>query len=344
MSDYAIFLDRDDTLITDIGYISSPDQVKLIDGAAEALIEFKKMGFKLIVVSNQSGVARGYFSEETLQKIHERMEQLLRQKGAYLDKIYYCPYLADAAIEKYRIDSEDRKPKPGMLLKAAKELDIDLAKSWMIGDTQRDIDAGIAAGCKTILIRHSSQTITLNKDISTNANHIAVNIREAVNIVKKFKKEPTAPATPIELKPLEQTVVPKNEIQNSRQIKTGAESKMEPTIEQKTNDANIPHHAPKPQSTEISNLVSQQNDTGNVLNDILNELKALRRTDMFGDFSIMRLLAGLVQIIVLLCLLISVWILMNPTKPDNHNSVFVMLGFACVLQIMALTFYVQSRK
>jgi len=152
MSNTAVFFDRDGTLIHDPGYLSHPDQVELLDGAAEALKEVQLLGYKTVVVSNQSGIARGMLTEETLERIHGRLSELLAQKGASLDGIYYCPYHPDGAIAKYRRDHGWRKPKPGMLLAAAEEMDLDLAGSWMIGDSSRDIEAGRSAGCMTILV------------------------------------------------------------------------------------------------------------------------------------------------------------------------------------------------
>jgi len=151
MSNKAVFLDRDNTLIEDPGYINHPDQVKLLEGVAEALIELKAMGYKLIVVSNQSAVARGIVTEKVLAQIHDRLKQLLAERGAYLDRIYYCPYHPDGVVPKYRKESDWRKPNPGMLLTAADQMDIDLNQSWMIGNSSRDIEAGLRAGCKTIL-------------------------------------------------------------------------------------------------------------------------------------------------------------------------------------------------
>ncbi|MHC4758575.1 MAG: D-glycero-alpha-D-manno-heptose-1,7-bisphosphate 7-phosphatase, partial [Planctomycetota bacterium] len=187
MPDKAIFLDRDDTLIDDPGYINNPDQVRLLDGVPEALGQLRSMGYKLVVTSNQSGVARGIVTEEMLGNIHERLEQLLAEEGAYLDKIYYCPYHPEGIIEKYRSESDLRKPNPGMLLKAAEEMNLNLHESWVIGDSDRDIEAGLSARCKTILIEPPSEEVGIRED-EVRPDFKAVNMREAVNIVKKHNR------------------------------------------------------------------------------------------------------------------------------------------------------------
>lgn len=150
----AVFLDRDGTIIEDVGYVDDPGKVRLLPRAAEAIRRFTQAGHRVVVISNQSGIARGLFDEETLSRVHERLEALLREAGARLDGAYYCPYLdgPEAKVEAYRRDSELRKPRPGMLRQAAEELGIDLAKSWMIGDSVRDVQAGREAGCRTVLI------------------------------------------------------------------------------------------------------------------------------------------------------------------------------------------------
>jgi len=187
MSDKAIFLDRDDTLIEDPGYINSPEQVKLLDGVAEALIELKAHGYKLIVVTNQSAVARGIVTEKVLGAIHNRLEQLLAEKNAFLDGIYYCPYHPDGVVAKYRKESDFRKPNPGMLLKAAEEMDIDLGQSWCVGNSISDMEAGLRAGCKTILIDLPSHQQQLEPG-QPRPDYKAVNIKEVVNIIKKHHR------------------------------------------------------------------------------------------------------------------------------------------------------------
>lgn len=154
MSVGAVFLDRDGTIIEDVGYIDDPRKVRLMPRAADAIRRFSEAGHLVVIISNQSGIARGLFDQDTLARVHHQVETLLQAGGARLDGAYYCPYLdgTDARVDEFRRDSELRKPKPGMLLQAAGELDIDLARSWMIGDSLGDAQAGVAAGCATVLI------------------------------------------------------------------------------------------------------------------------------------------------------------------------------------------------
>ncbi len=158
MKKSAVFLDRDGTLIEDPGYLSDPDQVRLLPGAASAVRRLNEAGCLVIVVSNQSGVARGLITESDVDAIHERLRTLLAAEDARIDAVYYCPFFdgPEAIVEKYRRDSDLRKPNPGMLLLAAKEHPIDLKSSWMIGDKDSDVLAGRSAGCRTILIETST--------------------------------------------------------------------------------------------------------------------------------------------------------------------------------------------
>ncbi|MGA2582159.1 MAG: HAD family hydrolase [Tepidisphaeraceae bacterium] len=150
----AVFFDRDNTLIVSDGYLGDPEQVKLMNGAADAVARARLMGFAIVTFSNQSGVARGMFTEDAVSAVNERMEEKLQSidPRAIIDRHEFCPFHPEATVEKYRQDSELRKPKPGMLLNAAKTMDLDLASSWVIGDSGRDIEAGHAAGCRTILL------------------------------------------------------------------------------------------------------------------------------------------------------------------------------------------------
>src|SRR3954463_9813886 len=152
----AIFFDRDNTLIVSDGYLSDPNKVVLVDGAAEAVAKARQLGFVVVVFSNQSGVARGMFGEEAVWAVNTRLNELLKaaKSTATIALHEYCPYHPEAKIEKYRQESPLRKPRPGMILAAADKLKLDLGRSWVIGDAPRDIEAGRAAGCRTIMYKN----------------------------------------------------------------------------------------------------------------------------------------------------------------------------------------------
>jgi D-glycero-D-manno-heptose 1,7-bisphosphate phosphatase len=149
----ALFLDRDGTLIEEVNYLASPDQVRLIPGAAEAVRRVNAAGVPVVVVTNQAGVARGYFPEERVAEVHAHLSRVLAAEGARVDAYYYCPHHAEAGVGPYRVACHCRKPKPGMLLTAAAEMSVDLSRSWMVGDKLCDVRAGAAAGCRTVLVR-----------------------------------------------------------------------------------------------------------------------------------------------------------------------------------------------
>jgi D-glycero-D-manno-heptose 1,7-bisphosphate phosphatase len=148
----AIFLDRDGTIIREAEYLADPAGVELLPGVVEGLRALRAAGFLLIVVSNQSGVARGYFTEETVKKINQRLRDLLAREQADVDAVYYCPHYAKGNVTAYAIECECRKPKPGLILTAQKEWDIDLAHSWVVGDKDADVLLGKNAGTKTALV------------------------------------------------------------------------------------------------------------------------------------------------------------------------------------------------
>ena len=152
----AIFLDRDGTINKYVGFLRNIDEFELIDGVAAAIRKINESGYLAIVVTNQPVIARGEVSFEELNEIHNKMETLLGKEGAYLDAIYYCPHHPHKGYEgerpELKIDCVCRKPNPGMLFKAAKDFNINLSQSWMIGDGENDVKAGINAGCKTVLL------------------------------------------------------------------------------------------------------------------------------------------------------------------------------------------------
>jgi histidinol-phosphate phosphatase family protein len=141
----AVFIDRDGTIARDAPYCSNPEDFELLPGVAEGIKLFNKHGFKVVVITNQSGVGRGYFTEEMLARIHDKMRDELAKYGAHVDAVYYCPHHPDD-------NCECRKPRPKMVFQAASDLRINLQQSYVIGDHDMDIEMGKNVGCKTILI------------------------------------------------------------------------------------------------------------------------------------------------------------------------------------------------
>jgi D-glycero-D-manno-heptose 1,7-bisphosphate phosphatase len=148
----AVFLDRDGTINEEVGYLDCLEKLRLIPGAAEAIRLIRERGMKAVVITNQSGVARGIFDEAFVHAAHERLREMLQKEGAFLDGFYFCPHHPTEGKGRYLMNCACRKPAPGLLLRAAEELSIDPVRSYMIGDTVKDIEAGSRFGAKGILV------------------------------------------------------------------------------------------------------------------------------------------------------------------------------------------------
>lgn len=180
----AVFLDKDGTLIEDVPYNVDPALIMLSPDCLIGLSHLQAEGYLLVIISNQSGVARGYFEASALLKVERQLNALLARAGITLNGFYYCPHHPDGVIDVLAIDCDCRKPAPGLLLKAAEELNIDLNASWMIGDILNDIEAGNRAGCKSILIDNGNETEWLMNDIRRPAITVK-NINEAADYILK---------------------------------------------------------------------------------------------------------------------------------------------------------------
>ena len=181
----AIFLDRDGTLNIDYGYVNEIDNFKFIDGSIDALRELKKMEYMLVLVTNQSGIARGYFSEEQFLQLTEWMDWSLAEQDVDLDGIYYCPHHPEGKGE-YKEDCDCRKPKPGMLLQAIKELKIDPTQSIMVGDKVEDLKAGIGAEVKMNVLVRTGKPVT--EEGERVADYVLDSIVDLPRILKRLKK------------------------------------------------------------------------------------------------------------------------------------------------------------
>ncbi len=201
----ALFLDRDGTIVKEIpggadengsitlsggfGYITKAGQVELIEGSAEAIAKARRLGFKIIVITNQSAIARGWLTEDKLNTINQKMYDLLKEQnsGAVIDDLFYSPYHTEGVIEKYKISSPYRKPGIGMILEASEKHNIALEGSYLIGDSYSDIKCGLSAGTKTILVLTGYGKTAYKKclDEKLKINFIADNLSEAVKYIEE---------------------------------------------------------------------------------------------------------------------------------------------------------------
>ncbi len=165
----AVFLDRDGTIVRDIHYCRRAEDFEILPTVPEAIGLLNQHGFKVVITTNQSGIGRGYFTEATLRQLHKYLEEQLAKSGACIDAIYYCPHHPDD-------DCPCRKPEPGLLLKAAKELDINFSRSFMVGDTETDIMAGKSVGCQSVLVTAEPDVV---KNFTEPPDYVADNLLQA---------------------------------------------------------------------------------------------------------------------------------------------------------------------
>lgn len=177
----ALFLDRDGVINVDHAYVHTIEHFEFIDGIFELCRSAKQLGFLICVITNQAGIGRGYYTEADFKKLTDWMLGVFQSKDAAIDKVYFCPSHPEHGIGKYKIDSPFRKPGPGMILQAAEELDIDLAKSILVGDKESDIQAGITAGVGCNLLFHAMQTDICEKSM---ANATICTLSEALHFLK----------------------------------------------------------------------------------------------------------------------------------------------------------------
>jgi D-glycero-D-manno-heptose 1,7-bisphosphate phosphatase len=182
MSHKALFLDRDGTVNVETGYPRDFSQIAIYPASFEAIREARRAGFKVFIVTNQSGVGRGYLDEAALERLHAGLAEALASGGAPVDAIYYCPHHELAGLGRYRTACECRKPAPGMALRAAREHDLDLGASYMVGDKVEDVQFGLAAGATPILVRtgYGRDSEARLPGLDVRPAFVADGIREAV--------------------------------------------------------------------------------------------------------------------------------------------------------------------
>jgi D-glycero-D-manno-heptose 1,7-bisphosphate phosphatase len=192
MSRPAIFLDRDGTVSREVGYVNHPDRLELYPRSAEAVRRINQSGRLAVLVTNQAGAARGYFPFELIETVHERLQALLAGGGARLDALYYCPHHPEVGEGDLRRDCECRKPGPGMLLRAREELGADLSRSWIVGDSFKDMEAGLAAGVPGVLLRTGygrGELLYKGPDSPARPSHVADDLLDAVRWILEREEE-----------------------------------------------------------------------------------------------------------------------------------------------------------
>ena len=183
MQGRAVFLDKDGTLVGDVPYNVKPELIRLTAGALEAVRSLHALSYKLFIITNQSGVARGYFSESALVAVEQHLRELFQTVGVSLSGFYYCPHHPNGTITHYATHCDCRKPQPGLIYRAASEHQIDLKQSWFIGDILHDIEAGRQAGCRTILINNGNET-EWQLSRQRLPHHVVGNLIEATNVIQ----------------------------------------------------------------------------------------------------------------------------------------------------------------
>ncbi len=305
----AVFFDRDNTLIVSDGYLGDPEKVVLIDGAADAIARARQLGYATVVFTNQSGVARGMFTEESVHAVNARLDELLldQNPAAVIDRHEYCPFHPEAKVEAYRKESDLRKPKPGMILQAAQRLALDLSRSWVVGDAPRDIEAGDAVGCRTILFKDPKLLTSpaASAHSAVTADYEVDSLLAAMAII---------------------------EMQTRSDIPAIVDTRPPPPAPTKAEVSNL-DMAPASSPSEGSAALIDRMDA--LAQQILQEVRR-GREQPHSEFSITKLLAGIVQVIALAALFVG-WM-------RGYPDIGVVLQFAIFLEVLTIALLIMGRQ
>lgn len=279
----AVFLDRDNTLIESDDDLGDPAGVRLMPGVPEGLAALREAGYRLIVVTNQGGVARGRFTEDDIDAVHQQVARLLSERAGgrdLIDRFYYCPYHPQATLEEYRRDHFWRKPNPGMILQAARDMKLDLTSSWVVGDQLRDVQAGRAAGCRTVLVGRNGEA----EEARATATRVTPTFARAVEIILRdaHSNGPASAAGAPPAEPPAAEPVPARPARSPAQTATAAPDEHAA--------AATPAAAAAPRTADAELL--------RAVRDLTEELRHQRAHRV--EFSTLRLAAGLAQLLAVL--------------------------------------------
>lgn len=311
----AVFLDRDGTVIQDMGYGAEVSKLQFLPGAIEAVKRFNQAGYLVVIVTNQSGVARGLFSEEELEAFNQKLTSLAQERDARIDAIYYCPHHPEGEVPIHTVDCRCRKPKPGLLLRAAEQLDIDLGASFAIGDMPRDVEAGRRAGCRTVFIKSETST-------DAASDFTAASLLEAADIILEACAQDTGEKMP--------DTVAKTCANCGKEIldeDLGAGRAVEQEGKYLCPHCAHPREAPAPEASHPEETLRQiQIDLKNLLSHLTYE-----------RFSIWNVLGGIAQGGALLAMFLAF------QARGSYQQSHLMLLWAIVAQLLALTSFLKAR-
>ncbi len=370
----AVFFDRDNTLIASDGFLGDPAKVVLVTGAADAIARARQLGYAVVVISNQSGVARGMFSEEDVQAVNARMDELLTAENptAVVDRHEFCPFHPDGTVDVYAKESDRRKPKPGMIQSSAEKLALDLARSWVIGDAARDIEAGKAAGCRTILFNDAKlkKSPAAEQPLKVEPDYVVTTLAEAIAYVERNPDpaaQPVVPPAPVQIAAsshaapaaasavrVEMPLPAPDPTATSTAASTATPRVPKVAIGSKyvppagksavSRDDSTERSAARSFATRDDNdaprsaapTASGSDRMESLLEQIALELRR-QHEHHEGDFSVSKLLAGIVQVISLAILFLAYL-----KRGDNSLQTYLMLTL--ILQTLTISLLIMSRQ
>jgi len=349
----AVFLDRDGTLIEDAAYAARPEQIRILGGTARGLERLAAAGYRLVVVTNQSGIARGRMTEDDLARFHEALDVQLGLLGVHVDAYYACPHHPDpsqVARPELAVDCECRKPKPGMILQAAEDLTLDLTASWTVGDAWRDVAAGQAAGVRTIKVPSSPGPETARPPEGRPPDAEVANLDEAADVILGTTAKADAPSPPpapspkpspdAPLPPTDHLLGPGTEVAEvSPEEKPTADAAPIRAAAKSTAPA-VPVAGAEKSPTPSPKPAAAKADEG-LLREVLTELRRLARSRHAPSLSFVRLLAYVLQAAALFSAVVMPLVI-DWKMPGQDKMMYLQI--AILLQLMVVTLLLLERK